>query len=72
MPASAAVSRDAKEKSKMKRKWIQLAALLVGGASMLQNGCVNDFVGGFFNTGWPTDNRILNLAIDILNEELFG
>lgn len=56
----------------MKRKWIQLAALLVGGASMLQNGCVSDFVGGFFNTGWPTDNRILNLAIDILNEELFG
>ncbi|MCA9244370.1 MAG: hypothetical protein KDA32_10470 [Phycisphaerales bacterium] len=56
----------------MKRKWIQLATLLVGGATMLQNGCVSSFFDGFLNTGWPTDNRILNVAIDVLNEELFG
>ncbi len=53
-------------------KLVKLTALLFGGATVFQSGCINQFVSGFFSTGWPTDNPTLNLAIDILNEELFG
>lgn len=56
----------------LKAKWTMLLASLVSGATVLQNGCLNSFWDGFFNSGWPTDNRWLNLTIDILNEELFG
>jgi len=40
----------------------------------LQVGCFSfeDFWQGLWNTGWPTDVRWLNIAWDILNEELFG
>jgi hypothetical protein len=54
------------------KKWMTLVAATLGGGTLFQSGCLNDFFGGFFNTGWPTDNRWLNLAIDVLNEELFG
>jgi len=55
------------------KKWLKWSGLLFGGATVFQGGgCLNDFWAGFWNTGWPTDSRWLNIAIDILNEELFG
>ena len=56
----------------MKKKWITFVALTFGGSTLFQSGCLGDFWKGFFNEGWPSDNRWLNLTIDILNEELFG
>ena len=53
----------------MSKKWLKLSALLVGGA-MLFEGCLQAFWQGMWNTGWPTENRYINLIIDILNEEL--
>jgi len=57
-----------------KSKWLSLAALVFGGSTVFQSGCLNleGFWGGLFGAGWPTDNRWLNIAIDVLNEELFG
>lgn len=52
-------------------KWSAFGALLFGG-TLFQSGCLGDFWAGFWTTGWPTDNRWLNIAIDVLNEELFG
>jgi hypothetical protein len=59
----------------MKAKWYKLGAMLLGAGTLLQfGGCLNieDFWQGFWNTGWPTNNTWLNIAIDVLNEELFG
>lgn len=53
-------------------KWLALGAMMFGGATLFQSGCLNDFWAGFWNTGWPSDNRWLNLGLDILQEELFG
>lgn len=55
-----------------KRKFYVLATLLLSGASLFQSGCLTAFAQGFFNTGWPGDDRRLNIVIDVLNEELFG
>lgn len=55
----------------MAKKWITLSVLLFGGATVL-NGCLNSFWQGFFNKGWPSNNRYLNIGLDVLNEELFG
>jgi len=55
-----------------KRKLYVFAAMLFGGATIFQSGCLTAFVQGFFNTGWPGDDRRLNIIIDVLNEELFG
>ena len=54
-----------------KSKWLTLSVALFGGATVFQ-GCLGEFWAGFWNSGWPTDNRWLNIAIDVLNEELFG
>lgn len=54
----------------MKSKWIKLTALLAGGSVVLQS-CLGDFVDGLFNTGWPTDNRWINIAIDVIKEDVF-
>lgn len=55
------------------KKFASLAALMAGGvAFQLWGGCGNGFWQGFFNTGWPTNNRVWNIAIDVLKEELFG
>jgi hypothetical protein len=58
----------------MNKKWIALIAATIGGATLLQGSCLN--LGGIWRgmlaEGWPSDNRWLNLTIDILNEELFG
>lgn len=59
----------------MKKKLIKIAGAMAGGAFLLHSGsigCLGDFWAGFFNTGWPTNNRWLNVALDVLNEELFG
>lgn len=59
----------------MRKKWMKFAALTFGGATLFHSGGCLDLGGfwkGFFNEGWPSDNRWLNLTIDILNEELFG
>lgn len=59
------------------RKLYTLAALLFGGATLFQNGCLNAFWQGLFTTGFPDGSgsrqqRIINIALDVLNEELFG
>lgn len=54
-----------------KSTWLKLAAMSLAGG-MLLSGCLAQFWDGFWNTGWPTDNRWLNIAIDILQEDLFG
>jgi len=59
----------------MKKSLIKWAALAFGGATVMAwggSGCLGPVWQGFWNTGWPTDNRWLNLGIDVLNEELFG
>jgi hypothetical protein len=60
------------ERTMSKAKLYKLGAVLLGGGMLLQSGCLQDFWQGFWNTGWPADNRWLNIAIDVLNEELFG
>jgi hypothetical protein len=52
--------------------WLKLAALSLSGGILLQGGCLADFWEGFANTGWPTNNFWINLAFDILQEELLG
>lgn len=52
-------------------KWATLA-VLVGSATLFQSGCLGAFWQGLWNTGWPTENRWLNLGIDIANEVIFG
>lgn len=54
-----------------KSKWLALASIMASGAMLLQNGCLNSFWKGLWNTGWPTDNRWLNIAIDIIKEDIF-
>lgn len=62
----------------MNRKaWLKWSVLLLGGGSLFHSfgggsGCLGDFWGGFWNTGWPTNNRWINVALDVLNEELFS
>lgn len=58
----------------MKKKFLTLAAMTFGGSTLFQLGCLNlnDFWGGFFNTGWPVGNQWLNITIDVLMEELLG
>lgn len=52
----------------------RMAALVIGGGMLFQfggSGCTNAFWKGFTN-GWPANNRAVNVALDILQEELFG
>lgn len=54
-----------------KTKWITLASVIASGSMLFQSGCLSGFWNGLFNAGWPTNNRIINIAIDILKEDLF-
>jgi hypothetical protein len=54
------------------KKFATLAALMAGGVALQLTSCGGGFWQGFFNTGWPTNNRVVNIAIDVLKEELFG
>jgi hypothetical protein len=55
-----------------KAKWFSLASVIASGAMLFQGGCLNwnGFWNGLWNAGWPTENRWLNIAIDILKEEI--
>ena len=53
-------------------KWLTMTAMLFGGATLFGNGCLGNFWKGFWNEGWPSNNRWLNLALDILNEDFFS
>ena len=53
-------------------KWLTLSTMLASGAMLLQNGCLSAFWQGCWKTGWPTDSRWLNLAVDVANEVVFG
>jgi len=53
-----------------KAKWLTLAVL--AGSATLFTSCLGGFWDGMWNTGWPTDSRWVNLALDIINEDLFG
>ena len=55
-----------------KPRWLKLVAMTLSGAALLQGGCLADFWEGFANTGWPTNNFWINVALDILQEDLFG
>lgn len=55
----------------MTKKWLTLA-LFSSGAMLFANGCLGGFWQGLWNTGWPTDNRWLNIGIDVANEIIFG
>ena len=63
--------RVEKERFIMTKKWLTLCTLLFGGATVL-SGCMGEFWSGFWNTGWPTNSRWINIGIDVLNEELIG
>lgn len=55
-----------------KTKWITLT-LLASSAMLFANGCLGAFWQGLWNTGFPGNgNRWLGLALDVLNEDLFG
>lgn len=54
-----------------KSKLMALSALLVSGAALFQNGCLNGFVRGF-TQGFPSHNRFLNVLFDVANESIFG
>ncbi|MBU0618387.1 MAG: hypothetical protein KKI02_11770 [Planctomycetes bacterium] len=54
-----------------KSTWLKLSAMLMGGGLLLGNGCLASFWEGFWGTGWPTDNPWLNVAIDIIKEDIF-
>jgi hypothetical protein len=54
-----------------KSKLMGLAALLVSGAALFQNGCLNGFARGF-TQGFPAHNRFLSIWLDVANEAIFG
>lgn len=51
-------------------KWLSLA-LLTGG-TLLVHGCLGAFWNGLINNGWPTNNRWINIGVDVVNEVIFG
>jgi hypothetical protein len=55
----------------MTKKWLMLA-LLAGTATLLSNGCLNAFWQGLWKTGWPANNRWINVGLDVANEVIFG
>lgn len=57
---------------KKNKKFLALAMLVATGATVLQsNGCLNAFWRGF-TRGFPANNRIASVAIDVVTEELLG
>ena len=56
----------------MKRsKWAALM-LLASGALVFQGACLSAFWQGLSQTGFPTDNRWLNLAFDVASQVALG
>lgn len=54
-----------------KFKWMVFSALALGGTLLSGFGCLQPVWDGFIN-GFPTNNRWLNIGIDVLKEELFS
>ena len=54
----------------MTKKWLTL--VMLSSATLFGAGCLGSFWQGMWNTGWPTNNRWLNLGVDIANEVIFG
>lgn len=54
-----------------KSKLMGLTAMLVSGAALFQNGCLNGFWRGV-TQGFPSNNRWLNVMFDVANEAIFG
>lgn len=56
-----------------KMKWLALSAVTVVGTVMNSGGfgCLSPVWDGFLN-GFPTNNRWLNIGLDVLKEELLG
>jgi hypothetical protein len=58
--------------SMSKQKLYALAALTLSGATLFQ-GCLNSFWEGLFSTGFDYgQNRYVDLALDIVREDLFS
>lgn len=53
------------------KKWFTLSAMAAGATLFQLNGCLNSYWQGFWNDGWP-EQRWLNIAIDVVNEAVFG
>lgn len=53
-------------------RWAALTALTAAGGLLFQSGCLSAFWQGFAGKGFPTDNRWINLALDIANEVMLG
>lgn len=54
-----------------KVKLVVLSAALLGGATLFE-GCVSAFWQGLWKTGFPADNKWIDLTLDILREDLFS
>jgi hypothetical protein len=55
-----------------KTKLLALAALTLGGATLFQ-GCLNSFWQGLFSTGFSYgQSRYVDVALDIIREDLFS
>ncbi len=55
-----------------KSKLVLLAALTLGGSTLFQS-CLNSFVRGLFNTGFSFGGPVwVDLALDIIREDLFS
>lgn len=54
------------------KKFLTLALLVASGATVFQaNGCLNAFFRGF-TQGFPANNRVASVVIDVITEELLG
>ncbi|MBL8880425.1 MAG: hypothetical protein JNG88_15030 [Phycisphaerales bacterium] len=56
----------------LKKVKFALLTAITTGTLFHTGGCLGGFWNGFFNDGFPTNNRWINVALDVLNEELFG
>ncbi|MBN2448672.1 MAG: hypothetical protein JXO22_18240 [Phycisphaerae bacterium] len=54
-----------------KRKLVALSAMMLGGATLFE-GCLSSFWQGLWKTGFPADNQWIDLALDVLREDLFS
>lgn len=54
----------------MNRKWFTVLSVAATGTLFIQ-GCLSAFWQGFATDGWP-NNRLANIAIDVLNEAIIG
>jgi hypothetical protein len=63
--------RPIKENVMNRAKWIALCTMVSTGGLLLGNGCLTAFWQGF-TTGFPANNRWLNLAVDVAHAVVLG